>query len=285
VSRNRTPRNGELPPVRKSLGQHFLTDRRILARIADAVEATPRDLVVEIGPGRGSLTESLLERAGIVVAIEYDRALAAHLRTRFAGEPRLRIVEADVLSFPLHEAAGTDDFLLVGNVPYYITTPIIFHALVPPRPRRAVYLVQREVAERIVAAAGSKVYGALSANVQALARARILFGVAAGAFAPPPRVESAVISIEPRTDPVVAPTEEAAFRSFVIAAFGMRRKQMRRVLRAIRGLDADEAEEVLEAAGVDPQARVETLEPGAIAALVRRLQSLKGSDELDRWGT
>jgi 16S rRNA (adenine1518-N6/adenine1519-N6)-dimethyltransferase len=262
---------GDLPPVRKGLGQHFLSDPRILTRIAKAVESTPDDLVVEIGPGRGSLTELLLERAREVVAIEYDRKLVARLREKYAADQRLRVVEADVLSLPLAEAAGSDDFLLVGNVPYYITTPIIFHALQRPRPRRAVYLVQREVAERIVARPGSKEYGALSVNVQAVAHASILFGVPAGAFSPPPRVESSVISIVPRGDPVIAASEERVFRTFVVAAFGMRRKQMRRVLRAVRGIDADAADLVLDAAGVDPQARVETLSPVELATLLRRL--------------
>jgi 16S rRNA (adenine1518-N6/adenine1519-N6)-dimethyltransferase len=262
---------GDLPPVRKGLGQHFLSDPRILTRIAKAVESTPDDLVVEIGPGRGSLTELLLERAREVVAIEYDRKLVARLREKYAADQRLRVVEADVLSLPLAEAAGSDDFLLVGNVPYYITTPIIFHALQRPRPRRAVYLVQREVAERIVARPGSKEYGALSVNVQAVAHASILFGVPAGAFSPPPRVESSVISIVPRGDPAIAVSEERAFRTFVVAAFGMRRKQMRRVLRAVRGIDADAADLVLDAAGVDPQARVETLSPVELATLLRRL--------------
>jgi 16S rRNA (adenine1518-N6/adenine1519-N6)-dimethyltransferase len=261
------------PPVRKSLGQHFLSDRRILGRIADAVGATSDDTVVEIGPGRGSLTEMLLERAGRVVAVEYDRALAARLRESHADQPRLKVVEADVLSTPLSDAAGTDDFLLAGNVPYYITTPIIFHALERPRPRRAVYLVQREVAERIVAPPGSRTYGALSANVQAVATARILFGVAPGSFSPPPKVDSSVIVVEPRSDPDISADEEGAFRAFVIAAFGMRRKQMRRVLRAVRGLEADAAEQLLAASDVDPQARVETLSSGSLAKLMRALRT------------
>jgi 16S rRNA (adenine1518-N6/adenine1519-N6)-dimethyltransferase len=264
------------PPVRKSLGQHFLSDRRILGRIADAVEATSGDTVLEIGPGRGSLTEMLLERAGRVVAVEYDRALAARLRESHADEPRLEVVEADVLSMPLSDAAGTDDFLLAGNVPYYITTPIIFHALERPRPRRAVYLVQREVAERIVAPPGSRTYGALSANVQAVATARILFGVAPGSFSPPPKVDSSVIVVEPRADPDISADEEEAFRAFVIAAFGMRRKQMRRVLRAVRGLEADAAEQLLAASDVDPQARVETLSSASLAKLVRALRTAGG---------
>ena len=156
-------------------------------------------------------------------------------------------------------------------MPYYITTPILFHALRPPRPRRAVFLVQREVAERIVAPPGSDPYGALSVNVQAVARAEMVFRVPAGAFNPPPSVESAVVRVTPRDDPAVAPDDEDAYRTFVQAAFGLRRKQMRRVLRTLLGADAAGAERLLGAAGVDPEARPETLTPADFARLVEQI--------------
>lgn len=257
------------PPVRKSLGQHFLTDRRILGRIADALELTGSETVVEVGPGRGALTEVLLPRVGRLAVVEYDRALAARLRDRYADEPRLAVVEGDVLETDLAGAAGTDDFLLVGNVPYYITTPILFHALRHPRPRRAVYLVQREVADRAASAPGSRTYGALSVNLQALASVATLFRVPAGAFQPPPKVESAVIRIEPRADPVVTPDEEAPFRRLVQDAFGMRRKQLGRVMRTIFSLDAEAAETLVRGADLDPTARPETLSPDDFARLLR----------------
>jgi 16S rRNA (adenine1518-N6/adenine1519-N6)-dimethyltransferase len=157
----------------------------------------------------------------------------------------------------------------VGNVPYYITTPILFHALDAPRPDRAVYLVQREVAERIVAAPGSDEYGALSVNVQAVAIARLLFRVAPGSFVPPPKVESATVRIEPRPDPVIMPDEETVFRRFVRDAFGMRRKQMRRVLREVLSIDAERASALLESCGIDPAVRPETLSPEDFARVVR----------------
>jgi 16S rRNA (adenine1518-N6/adenine1519-N6)-dimethyltransferase len=185
------PRDGSIPrgnpPIRKSLGQHFLNDRRILQRIVDALELTGEETVVEIGPGRGSLTELLLPSARRLVLIEYDRALAAQLRDRYAGTASVTVVEADVLEVNLGGVAG-GPYHLVGNVPYYITTPILFHALEVPRPNRAVYLVQREVAERIVAAPGSDEYGALSVNIQSVANATLLFRVAPGSFVPPPKV-------------------------------------------------------------------------------------------------
>jgi 16S rRNA (adenine1518-N6/adenine1519-N6)-dimethyltransferase len=258
--------------VRKSLGQHFLSDPRILARIADALAPTSDETVVEIGPGRGGLTEQLLARAGRVIAIEVDRMLAARLRERYAGDPRLDVVERDVLETNLGVLAG-DDFALVGNVPYYITTPILFHALRPPRPTRAVYLVQREVAERLSASPGTKAYGALTVNVSALASAETLFRVAPGSFSPPPSVDSAVVRITPRAEPAVAPDEEEAFRTLVQQAFGMRRKQMRRVVRSVLSVPAARAEELLAVAGIDPEARPETLSPEQFAALLRGQES------------
>lgn len=270
---------------RKRFGQHFLTDPRLLGRIADALGATPNDTVIEIGPGRGALTAQLLERAGRVIAIEIDRDLVAVLRERFAAAiagGRLVIVEGDVLEQDLGalvlehsspglpmDAPGDARYLLTGNVPYNITTPIMFHAMRRPRPERAVYLVQREVAERVIAGPDDEAYGALSANVQALARASLLFGIAAKAFTPPPKVESAVLRIEPRADPVVGAGEEEAFRVLVQGAFGLRRKQMRRVVRTLWSLDAAGADAALEAAGIDPAARPETLGAGEFARLLR----------------
>jgi 16S rRNA (adenine1518-N6/adenine1519-N6)-dimethyltransferase len=264
------PRDGSAPrgnpPIRKSLGQHFLNDRRILQRIVDALELTGEETVVEIGPGRGSLTELLLPAARRLVLIEYDRALAAQLRDRYAGTASVTVV--DVLEVNLGGVAG-GPYHLVGNVPYYITTPILFHALEVPRPNRAVYLVQREVAERIVAAPGSDEYGALSVNIQSVANATLLFRVAPGSFVPPPKVESAVIRIDPRPDPIVASDEEATFRRFVRDAFGMRRKQMRRVLREVLEIDADRSTALLASVAIDPAARPETLSPEDFARVVR----------------
>jgi 16S rRNA (adenine1518-N6/adenine1519-N6)-dimethyltransferase len=261
-----------LPPVRKSLGQHFLNDRRILGRIAEALALDGTEVVIEIGPGRGALTELLIERARHVIAIEYDRALAELLRQRYGGDERITIVERDVLAVSFAELAK-GPYVVAGNVPYYITTPIIFQGLTRPRPERAVYLVQREVAERIVAAPGDREYGALSANVQAVATAELLFRLPRGAFQPPPKVDSAVLRITPRADPAILPDEEEAFRTFVIGAFGFRRKQMRRVLRELWSLDADQADQILGRAGVDPEVRPETLSPSDFAKLLRARMS------------
>jgi 16S rRNA (adenine1518-N6/adenine1519-N6)-dimethyltransferase len=263
------PRDERSPPrPRKRLGQHFLSDRNLLGRIADAAGATSADTVIEIGPGRGGLTEQLLARAGRVIAIELDRDLVPLLRARWEHEPRLTVVEGDVLEQDLHALAG-GPYLLVGNVPYNITTPIIFHAMRRPRPERAVYLVQQEVAERVVAPPGADDYGALSVNVQALAKAERLFGVAAKAFTPPPKVESAVLRITPRADPVITAEEEDDFRKLVIGAFGLRRKQMRRVLRTLWSLNAEEADAVLARAGIGAAVRPETLGASEFATILR----------------
>jgi 16S rRNA (adenine1518-N6/adenine1519-N6)-dimethyltransferase len=264
-----------MPPVRKSLGQHFLSDRRILTRIVDALNPAPNETVLEIGPGRGALTELLQSRAGAVLAVEYDRALAAMLRERFAGS-NVRIVEADVLETSLGDLAA-GPYALIGNVPYYITTPILFHALKPPRASRAVYLVQSEVAERMKAQPGSKEFGALTVNLQALASVELVFRVPAGAFRPPPKVESAVVRVIPRVDPLVAPEEEQGFREFVLAIFGMRRKQMRRVLRGVGNYAVEMAESLLQQANIDPNARPETLAPAQFAALYRASLPSPGS--------
>jgi 16S rRNA (adenine1518-N6/adenine1519-N6)-dimethyltransferase len=259
------------PPIRKSLGQHFLTDPRILARIADAVALAPGETVVEIGPGRGSLTHALLERGARVVGIEIDRKLVELLREKYAREPRLTIVEADVLDVNLGEAAG-GEYALAGNVPYYITTPILFQALRQPRALRSVLLVQREVAARMAAEPGADEYGALSVNVQAVATVEMLFRIPAGAFTPPPRVDSAVVRVTPRADPVVKPGEEERFRTFVQAAFALRRKQMRRAVRTVAARSAEEAERALVASDIDPDARPETLSAAQFYALGRALE-------------
>jgi 16S rRNA (adenine1518-N6/adenine1519-N6)-dimethyltransferase len=190
------PRGRSHPPVLKRFGQHFLNDRSALADIADAALLTTDDVVVEIGPGRGALTDQLLDRAGRVVAIEIDKQLTELLRKKYAADTRITIVEGDVLDMQLSDLVG-GPFAVVGNVPYYITTPILFHALRPPLPTRCVFLVQREVAERIVSPPGSREYGALSVNIQAIAKAEIVRIVPPGAFSPPPKVDSAVVRITP----------------------------------------------------------------------------------------
>ena len=282
--RRRSPDRPDLPRPRKRLGQHFLVDRTALERIADALAPTRDDTVVEIGPGRGALTDLLSARAKRVVAIELDRDLVPYLRDRYREAGNVEVIERDVLELTLADVAG-GDFLLAGNVPYYITTPILFHALAPPRPARAVYLVQREVAERVVAPPGSRTYGALSVNVQGFAYAELVGRVPAGAFRPPPAVESAILRVTPREHAVVPPSLEPAFRSLVQEAFGLRRKQMRRVVRTLASLDPDRADVALVAAEIDPESRPETLGPEDFARLLAQLQALRGARDVSGRGS
>ncbi|HEY8165376.1 MAG TPA: 16S rRNA (adenine(1518)-N(6)/adenine(1519)-N(6))-dimethyltransferase RsmA [Gemmatimonadaceae bacterium] len=246
------------PPVLKRYGQHFLKDRAVLADIASAVDSGRSDTVVEIGPGRGVLTDVLAQRGSRVIAIEIDRALAAQLREKYGGVSNVEIIEGDALAMPISSRVN-GPYIVAGNVPYYITTPIIFHVLHPPLPTRAVFLVQREVASRIVAPPGSKEYGALSVNVQAIASTQIIRRVPPSAFQPRPSVESAVIRITPLATPAVPDSQLPAFRAVVQSAFGMRRKQMINVVRGLTGLSAVEAERILASTNVDPRARPETL--------------------------
>jgi 16S rRNA (adenine1518-N6/adenine1519-N6)-dimethyltransferase len=257
---------GRNPPALRKFGQHFLSDEKILSAIVDALAPTSADTVVEIGPGRGSLTDILAARSGKVVAVEIDRALTVQLRDRYSRRKNVEIVEGDFLEADLRAVAG-EDYLLIGNVPYNITTPIVFRALEPPIPRRSVFLVQREVAERMAAPEDTESYGALSVNVAAVATVEQVLTVPASAFRPPPKVESAVVRLTPRAQPLVAVESLPAFRAFVQAAFGLRRKQMQRVLRTARGLSPEQAAAVLERAGIEQAARPEVLSPEQFAML------------------
>lgn len=256
-----------MPAPRRRLGQHFLSDSRLLGRIADAVGATPSDTVLEIGPGPGGLTAALLARAGSVVAIEKDRDLAAILRRE---QPSLRLIEGDALDIDWHAAAGPDA-LVAGNIPYNITSPLIDKALQPPRPRRIVFLVQKEVADRVSAAAGSDAYGALSVGVQAVAQCERLFVVPAGAFTPRPKVDSAVLRLTPLQHPLVPDELIPVFRRVVVGLFSFRRKQMGRGLRELTGFPAERALAILARAGVDATARPEVLDPPTFHRLTQAL--------------
>lgn len=256
-----------MPRAKRRLGQHFLTDPRLLGRIADALEAGPEDTVLEIGPGPGGLTAALAERAGRLVAIEKDADLVPALRARV---PRATVVEGDALELDWHALAG-GPFLVAGNIPYNITSPLLDKALEPPRPVRIVFLVQKEVANRVTAAAGSTAYGALTVGVQAVARAERLFTVPAGAFQPRPKVDSAVLRVSPLAVPLIANEERDLFRRLVVGMFGFRRKQLLRGLRELTGWEAERLAALLARLGVDPTARPETLPPPAHVALLRAL--------------
>ncbi len=251
----------------KRLGQHFLGDVRLLGRIADALGAGPEDTVLEVGPGPGGLTAELAARAGRVVALEKDRALAQALAGRW---PNVQVHPGDALRLDWHALAG-GPFLVAGNIPYNITSPLVDKALLPPRPARIVYLVQREVADRLAAEPGTPDYGALTVGVQAVAGVERLFRVPAGAFHPPPRVDSAVVRLVPRPVPLVADAEVGAFRRTVVGLFGFRRKQLQRGVRELTGWGAEPAAKALARAGVAPDLRPEALAPADFVRLHRAL--------------
>ncbi len=208
---------------RPPLGQHFLRSEGILSRIADALPITPGRLVIEIGPGRGALTEKLLERGAKVVAVEVDPALAAGLGERFSG--RLRVIERDFLNVELSDLVEPEDArpLVTGNLPYYITSPIIRRVFRWNRAiEAAVFLVQKEVAQRITARSGSSDYRFLSALCEYYSETEYLFDVAPGAFQPPPRVQSGAVRLTMRPG-VEQPRE---FVKFLEAAFRQPRKTL-----------------------------------------------------------
>jgi 16S rRNA (adenine1518-N6/adenine1519-N6)-dimethyltransferase len=273
--------------ARHRLGQHFLSDPGILTRIADALAPAPADAVLEIGAGTGTLTAVLTPRVGRVIAIETDRRLAATLaeRVRTTGDP-VTVVVGDALRLDWHALLDSGAhatpgaphaFKVVGNIPYNITTPLIDKALTPPWPERIVFLVQREVADRLAARPGSKAYGALTVGVQATCRVERLFVVSAGAFHPAPRVASALVRLTPRAEPLVGAGELGAFRAFVTACFTRRRKQLRNVVMGATGSSAARVTEALTALGIDPRARPETLAPEAFVRLLRWRDTLRDS--------
>lgn len=245
-------------PPKKHLGQHFLSDPRILGRIADALDAARDDSVLEIGPGPGGLTAALTSRVSRLIVIERDRELIPALRERF---PTVTIVEADALEVDWHSLGSPPPALIIGNIPYNITSPLIDKALLPPRPRRIVFLVQKEVAERVVAGPGGAEYGALTIGVQAVARAERLFTVPAGAFSPRPKVDSALLRLTPLEQPLVADADVAAFRRFVVGMFGFRRKQVLRGLRELSGWGADRVSPVLGGLRLPESTRPQELSP------------------------
>lgn len=252
--------------TKKSLGQHFLFEPRILGRIVDALGPRPDETVIEIGPGRGTLTEVLVPRVGRLIAIEKDRDLVPRLHEDF---PAVILVEADALEVDWHQLAGSDPFAIIGNIPYNITSPLIDKALTPPRPRIVVFLVQKEVADRVAAAPGGKEYGALSVGVQAVARVERLFKVPAGAFSPPPRVDSAVLRLTPLAEPLVTDQELADFRKMVVRLFGFRRKQILRGMRELTGYPGESVSHWLRRGMITESRRPQELTPAEFVRLFR----------------
>lgn len=255
---------------KRSLGQNFLVDANLQRKIVDAVGASADDEVLEIGPGRGALTRHLAGSVGRLVLVELDDDLAHALEERYGSRPDVEVVHGDVLEVPL-EAHLRDPAAVrvVGNIPYNITTPIVFRLLERPRPRDIVLMVQEEVADRIVAPVGTKAYGALSVGVRAVAEVERLFKVGRGAFRPVPGVDSAVIRITPHRPERTTVADEESLRVLVRAAFQWRRKQLRKILRdhPDLGFGPERLERGLAAAGAEPTDRPETVSPDGFVRL------------------
>ncbi len=256
--------------AKKSLGQNFLVDPNLQRKIVAALEAGPNDEVLEIGPGKGALTDHLEGRVGRLVLVELDDALADGLTRRFAGRADVEVVHGDVLEVDIAARSRDPDALLViGNIPYNITTPILFRLLERPRPARIVLMVQDDVADRIAAPVGSKAYGALSVGVRSVAAVERLFRVGRQAFRPVPRVDSAIIRIDPFRPERTGVAEEERLRTVVRATFQWRRKQLGKILRDHPDVAVpdDVAAEAVAAAGVSLTDRPERVSPEAFVRL------------------
>jgi len=247
---------------RKSLGQHFLTDRRVLQRILAAAALSPADTVIEVGAGKGVLTQALAAAAGKVIAVEIDDALCARLRSRLAACPNVEPVCADILSLSpdelLAHAEASPPYVVVANLPYYIASAVLRHFLESARPpARMIVMVQAEVGQSIAAPPGRM--GLLSVGVQFYAQARVLFYVPPRAFHPPPKVRSALIRLDVRPEPAVAVDDRQAFFHLVQAGFAAPRKQLRNALALGLGIEPAAARSLLDAANIDPIRRAQTL--------------------------
>jgi 16S rRNA (adenine1518-N6/adenine1519-N6)-dimethyltransferase len=248
--------------ARKRFGQHFLHDRSVLERIVQELEPQTSDALLEIGPGRGALTERLLGRGQSLDAVEIDRDLSALLRQRFGSAPAFELHEADALEFDFAALArrrGTR-LRVIGNLPYNISTPLLFHVAAAHEHITDLHvMLQKEVIDRIVAAPGSGEYGRLTVMLAPWFEARRLFDVGPGAFTPAPRVWSAVARLTVRRTPAFEVPH--AFARTVSAAFSQRRKTLRNAVRSLMDVEA------IAAAGIDPGVRPETLSPAQFAAL------------------
>ena len=248
--------------ARKRFGQHFLRDQRVIGQIIEAMALHASDHVVEIGPGQGALTRELARRLSHFEAVEFDRDLTSHLQSEFPSS-KLTLHQADALKFDFCQLAKNDQKLrLVGNLPYNISTPLLFHLLDQAGCiEDMLFMLQKEVVQRLAAVPGTKDYGRLTIMIQYRCQVEKLFDVSPDAFSPPPRVESSMVRLIPHSAPPVEVNDEATFARVVRAAFASRRKTLRNNLKGL--LEAKD----LSALGVDPTRRAETLTLAEFAAL------------------
>jgi len=255
---------------RKRFGQNFLHDPVIIGRIISAIHPLPSEVLVEIGPGQGAITVPLLRAAGKLVVIELDRDLIGPLQVLCKDAGELTIHNADALSFDFCNINGTEKLRIVGNLPYNISTPLLFHLLDQHQCIRDMhFMLQKEVVDRMAAEPGSSQYGRLSVMLQYRCRVNPLFNIGPGAFNPPPKVSSAFVRLEPFQMPPVKILDETLFAMLVRQAFSQRRKTLRNTLRELLGADE------IASLGIDPSTRAETLDLQAFAALANRFAATR----------
>lgn len=258
----------------KKLGQNFLIDAGIVQGIVDAADIHPGDKVLEIGPGIGTLTQGLAEAGAEVTAVELDKKLPAILAKTLEGYENVRIIPGDILKVNIPELMGGQPFKVAANLPYYITTPILMALLERHLPiTHLVTMVQKEVAERMVAKPGSRIYGALSVAVQYYTAPEIVLDVPPRSFIPAPEVDSVVISCRVRENPAVRVKDEKMFFRVVKAAFGQRRKTLQNAMKAA-GIEKEAVKLSLEKADIDGTRRGETLSLDEFAAIADELSTI-----------
>jgi 16S rRNA (adenine1518-N6/adenine1519-N6)-dimethyltransferase len=243
---------------KKSLGQNFLIDRNIQSKIADSVDLNPDDTVLEIGPGEGAITGLLCQAANKVFAVEIDRNLCALLTNKFAKTENLSVVNADILKFDLRSLPPGNKFKVIGNIPYYITSPIVEHLLLYRERIKDIYLtVQKEFAQRMAADPGSKAYGSFSCFVQYYTEPEILFLIKKNSFHPAPKVDSSFLRLKLREEPAVKVKNEAMLFKIIRTAFQQRRKTMKNGLEEL--IPNRQLEQFFRQYDIDPRIRAEDL--------------------------
>ncbi len=258
----------ETPRAKKRFGQHFLTDPAVIGAIARRFGAPPGARVLEIGPGTGAITGALLDTGVNLVAVEIDRDMHARLQERFGDRPGFSLVRGDVLDLDVGAVAAGERLYVTGNLPYNITSPIVFHLLDAIGDIENMYfMMQKEVAERFAAAPGGRDYGRPSVMVQRLCDVEMDIIIPPTAFEPPPRVMSAMLRLRPRAMPLGGAVDTKLFDRVVAAAFAQRRKTLRNALKQLA------TPERLEQAGIDPSARAETVPVDGYARLARELSA------------
>ncbi len=258
---------------RKRFGQNFLHDQGVLNRIVSALSLPPDAHVIEIGPGRGALTRLLLSRCQRLDVIEIDRDLVTLLKEKFTGAPQLHIHQADALLFDFSSMTSPGDKLtVVGNLPYNISTPLLFHLFQHKSSiGEMLFMLQKEVVERLAACPGSRQYGRLSVMAQYHCQVEKRFNVRPSSFHPAPKVMSAVVRLIPHEKPPVETGDYASFEIVVSTAFNQRRKILRNSLKSLL------SEKIIQSCGIDPKARPETLSLDAFACLSRFLARVTSS--------